>query len=135
MKDVSGWFSVSMHAVGSICIFLSTARAQVNLDKADPERATAAVILDQPVHDIRLGNRKHERVSSIATSGNGKEIYIAWYTGAADEGPGNYVTLAVSLDNGRTWLEDQLVVYPKKSSTRFFDPALWRDKHGQVWLF
>jgi hypothetical protein len=45
------------------------------------------------------------------------------------------VTLAVSLDKGKTWKNDQLVVFPKDSATRFYDPVLWRDKNGKVWLF
>lgn len=109
--------------------------AQPDLNRTDTRRATAGIILEQPINDPRIKNRQHEMVSSIAASADGKQLFLVWYTGGKGEGPGNYVTLAVSLDNGKTWKNDQLVVYPKDSSTRFFDPVLWRDKTGQVWLF
>lgn len=110
-------------------------RAQLDLTKSDPERAGAAIILEQPVNDPRIQNRQHELVSSIAASADGKQLFLVWYTGGKGEGPGNYVTMAVSLDNGRTWKNDQLVIYPKEPTSRFFDPVLWRDKNNQIWLF
>jgi hypothetical protein len=129
-------FAKTLTFLGTLTIvFTNSATGQVDLNKTDPQRASAAIILEQPLDDPRVKNRQHELVSSIATSGDGKEIFIAWYTGGKGEGPGNYVTLAVSLDNGKTWKNDQLVVYPKEPATRFFDPVLWRDKNGKVWLF
>ncbi|WP_138475483.1 sialidase family protein [Dyadobacter bucti] len=109
--------------------------AQVDLTKSDPGRAGAAIILEQPANDPRIQNRQHELVSSIAASADGKQLFLVWYTGGKGEGPGNYVTMAVSLDNGKTWKNDQLVIYPKEPTSRFFDPVLWRDKYDQVWLF
>ena len=109
--------------------------AQEDLNKTDKIRATGAVILEQPVNDDRIKNRQHERVPSLVTSQDGKVIYVVWYSGGKEEGPGNYATLAVSTDGGQTWKNDQLVVFPKAPSTRVYDAALWRDKSGQVWLF
>lgn len=109
--------------------------AQEDLNKTDKIRATGAVILEQPVNDDRIKNRQHERVPSLVTSQDGKVIYVVWYSGGKEEGPGNYATLAVSTDGGQTWKNDQLVVFPKEPSTRVYDAALWRDKSGQVWLF
>lgn len=103
--------------------------------KDEKDRASAALILKQPQNDSRISNRQHQRVSSIACTANGKEIYIAWYSGGKKEERGNYVTLSVSLDAGVTWKHDQIVVFPKKPSTRFYDPVLWRDKYDQIWLF
>lgn len=109
--------------------------AQVDLNKTDKARATGAIILEQPVNDERIKNRQHERVPSLVTSEDGKVIYVVWYSGGKEEGPGNYATLAVSTDGGKTWKNDQLVVFPKVPSTRVYDATLWRDKSGQVWLF
>ena len=132
LSSVSKWL---VYGVLGMSVFSKPATAQIDLNKTEPERASAAIILEQPVNDARIKNRQHELVSSIAASADGKQIFIAWYTGGKGEGPGNYVTLAVSLDNGKTWKNDQLVVYPKEATTRFFDPVLWRDKNGKVWLF
>ena len=107
-------------------------------DKSLPYNARAdqtAIFLQKPHQDPRIKNRKFEQVPAIAGTANGKQLFVAWYSGGDAPGPGNYVTVAVSLDNGKTWLNDQLVVYPAQPTTRIFDPGLWRDKHGQIWLF
>jgi len=85
--------------------------------------------------DPRLAERNFEQVPAIGTSADGKQIFVAWYSGGSAPGPGNFVTLSVSQDAGETWLNDQLAVYPNLPEYRFFDPAFWRDKNGQLHLF
>lgn len=85
--------------------------------------------------DSTTAIRNFEQVPAIAASADGKVIYVAWYTGGAVPGPGNFVTVSTSTDQGKTWVKDQLIVYPKSPSTRIFDPALWRDYSGQVRLY
>lgn len=114
---------------------IALAQAQEDLARQNPERASVATILQKAGKDTRVGNRQHELVPSIASSADGKVLYLAWYTGGPGEGPGNYVTLSVSTDHGNTWKNDELVVYPKTIPYRFYDPALWRDPFGQVWLY
>ena len=58
-----------------------------------------------------------------------------WYSGGGDEGPDNYVTLAKSSDGGQTWQEPILVIDPKLEGVRAFDPAIWCDPLGRLWLF
>jgi len=94
-----------------------------------------AIFLQKPSNDPRITNRKFEQVPSVAATADGKQLFVAWYSGGEAPGPGNYVTVAVSLDYGKTWLNDQLIVYPALATTRIFDPGLWRDKDGQIWLF
>lgn len=117
-----------------------------DLQESDLKRAAPSIILQQPPADHpRLQNIGYNGVPSIATSLDGKTIYIAYYLGwvsptppylPGGEGPGNCVTLSVSNDYGKSWKNNQLVICPEKDSVnRFFDPALWRDKNGQVWLF
>jgi len=97
----------------------------------DPE----ALFLQNAGNDPRMLNRSWEGIPSIGATDNGKEIYVAWYSGGKGEGPGNYVTVAFSPDNARSWKRDALVVYPADTSRiRMYDPALWRDKSGTVRL-
>ncbi|WP_461484863.1 sialidase family protein, partial [Pedobacter sp.] len=77
----------------------------------------------------------HELVPSIASSKDGKQLYIAWYTGGPGEGHGNYVTMAVSTNGGKNWKNDELVIYPKDTTARFFDPVLWTAPDDKIWLF
>jgi hypothetical protein len=85
--------------------------------------------------DVRIKNRAFEQVPSVGVSADGKQIFVAWYSGGLAPGPGNYVTVSLSLNAGRNWLNDKLVVYPKNQSYRFFDPLIWRDNQGEIHLF
>ena len=85
--------------------------------------------------DSAISHRKFEQVPAIAASADGNVLYVAWYSGGESPGPGNFVTVSTSTDKGKTWVNDQLVVYPKSPSDRIFDPTLWRDHKGQVRLY
>ncbi|MBS1565608.1 MAG: exo-alpha-sialidase [Bacteroidetes bacterium] len=80
-------------------------------------------------------NRSWEGIPSIGATDNGSELYVAWYSGGKGEGPGNYVTVALSRNRANDWQRDALVVYPKDTTkVRMYDPGLWRDKYGVVRL-
>jgi len=100
----------------------------------DNDASAIAEFINDP-EDSRLKDRKFEQVPAVGATADGKHIFVAWYSGGAAPGPGNYVTLSVSQDSGNTWLNDQLVVYPSDQSYRLFDPAIWRDNTGKVHLF
>jgi hypothetical protein len=98
------------------------------------KESTVFELISNP-DDFRIKNRNFEQVPTIAASADGKQVFVAWYSGGPAPGPGNYVTLSLSLDSGKNWLNDRLVVYPKNQSHRFFDPMLWRDNQGTIRLF
>ena len=100
----------------------------------DKDASAIAEFISDP-EDSRLKDRKFEQVPAVGATADGKQVFVAWYSGGAVPGPGNYVTLSVSQDSGNTWLNDQLVVYPTDQSYRLFDPAIWRDNTGKVYLF
>ena len=97
----------------------------------DPE----AIFLQNAAADPRMLHRSWEGIPSVGASANGKEIYVAWYSGGAGEGPGNYITVAFSKNKAVSWKKDALVIYPRDTSrVRMYDPGLWRDKFGTIWL-
>ncbi|WP_443939716.1 sialidase family protein [Pedobacter sp. MW01-1-1] len=77
--------------------------------------------------------RSWQGIPSIQIS-EGGVLFLVWYTGGPDEEPGNYLTLSVSKNKGLTWTKNALIVNPTKSNVRFFDPVLWKDKFGNVFL-
>lgn len=103
--------------------------------QSDHSSSLVADFRVSPQGDSIISNRKFEQVPAIAASVSGNILYVAWYSGGAAPGPGNFVTVSTSTDKGETWVNDQLVVYPKSPSSRIFDPALWRDDKGQVRLY
>lgn len=109
-----------------------------NIDQGqliENDTSSPAIFLVDADADPRVKDRHYEQVPAIAATADGSAIYVAWYTGGQTPGPGNFVTVSVSLDKGKSWLNDQLVVFPKEPSNRIFDPALWRDKDGKLHLF
>jgi len=64
----------------------------------------------------------------------GGRLWATWYGGGPGEGPENYVMLATSGDDGRSWSKVQLVIDPPGEG-RAFDPCLWHDPSGRLWLF
>lgn len=119
----------------SLFLFLGCTLTKENNIAKQSQRSISDFELISNPDDIRIKNRKFEQVPSIAASLDGKQIYVAWYSGGPAPGPGNYITLSLSLDQGNNWLNDQLAIYPKNQSDRFFDPLLWRDNKARINIF
>ena len=100
--------------------------------KADASKFEGAMLVNQDTA-YTFQSRVWQGIPSVTVARNGY-IYAAWYSGTAKEGPGNYVIVQVSTDNGQTWKENALIVTPTNSKVRFFDPSLWTDKNGNVLL-
>ncbi len=80
-------------------------------------------------------SRKFTGISSMAVSPGGR-LWVTWYAGITPgEDENNYVTVATSEDNGTTW-EEVLVIDPDgKGPVRTFDPEIWIDPAGKLWVF
>lgn len=79
--------------------------------------------------------RIFQGIPGIELASNGR-LWAVWYAGGPDEpgeGPGNYVVLATSKD-GSTWSQPRLVIDPP-GPVRAYDPCLWHDPQGRLWLF
>lgn len=62
-------------------------------------------------------------------------LWAAWYGGGIDEDQHNSIFLSTSGDDGRSW-QPVLVLDPDGAEPlRAFDPCLWRDPTGKLWLF
>ena len=70
---------------------------------------------------------------AVAVAPKGR-IWVAIMTGGRDECNLNYVDLLTSGDGGRTWSEPKLAL-DIDGPLRTFDPAMWTDPEGRVWLF
>jgi predicted neuraminidase len=80
--------------------------------------------------------RAFQGIPSIERAANGR-LWAVWYAGGADEpgeGAGNYVLLSTSGDDGQTWSGPRLVIDPP-GPVRAYDPCLWHDPLGRLWLF
>ena len=93
-----------------------------------------AVPVTQSTEKHRRGVRVFQGIPSFTISPKGR-FFCCWYSGGTDEGPQNYVTVAVSDDKGCTWRESVAIVDPPGDNIRAFDAAMWTDPLGRVHLF
>ncbi|MFA6287235.1 MAG: sialidase family protein [Opitutaceae bacterium] len=77
-------------------------------------------------------NRRWQGISGIERTASGR-LYATWYTGGAGEGPENHVLVVQSEDDGLSWSEPVLVIDPP-GVVRAYDPVLWIDPLGRLWL-
>lgn len=77
--------------------------------------------------------RRFQGIPGLERSLNGR-LWAVWYAGGDDEGPQNFVLVVTSGDDGKTWSGPKLVIDPP-GNVRAFDPTLWLDPTGRLWLF
>jgi predicted neuraminidase len=93
----------------------------------------APVINTAPGPEYGDDTRAFQGIPGMERMANGR-LWATWYGGGTNEGPANYVMLVTSADDGATWSDLKLVIDPP-GDVRAFDPCLWRDPDGKLWLF
>lgn len=77
--------------------------------------------------------RIFQGIPGIERARNGR-LWALWYSGGPGEGPENFVLLVTSGDDGKSWSGPKLAIDPP-GQVRAFDPCLWHDPMGRLWLF
>lgn len=87
--------------------------------------------------DATFNTRKWQGIPSIARAG--VRLWCTFYGGVMSgggEGPGNFVIVSYSDDDGDTWIEHMYIAYGNELTTkRVFDPQIWLDPEGVLWVF
>lgn len=82
-----------------------------------------------------LEHRQLQMVSSLAVSEKGR-LWVTWYAGPTPgEDKNNYVVVATSGDDGKTWQELFIIDPDGEGDVRAFDPEIWFDPQGRLWVF
>jgi predicted neuraminidase len=82
-------------------------------------------------------DRRFQGIPGVEVFDNGR-LWAVWFGGGHGEDCDNYVILATSSDNGLTWKEKIHIDYTDSemgAKLRSFDPAIWRDPLGRMWVF
>ncbi|TSA29511.1 MAG: exo-alpha-sialidase [Verrucomicrobiaceae bacterium] len=78
--------------------------------------------------------RMFQGIPGIERAANGR-LWATWYGGGVTEDKNNYILLHTSGDDGKSW-QRVLVLDPDGTGpVRPFDPCLWIDPDGKLWLF
>jgi predicted neuraminidase len=72
-------------------------------------------------------------IPSIARLPGGR-LFVSYYGGDADEGGLNHCALVTSDDDGETWSKPILVI-DAPGDKRAYDPVVWLDPKGRLWMF
>lgn len=106
---------------------------QLEQQEYDPDLALTVVRpASSPGEKYAASSRKFQGIPAIERASGGR-LWAAYYSGGDGEGPDNYVVLVHSGDDGRTWSAPALVIDPP-GKVRAFDPCLWIDPLGRLWL-
>ncbi len=80
-------------------------------------------------------NRRWQGMPAMERTKKGR-LYGVFYSGGATEGLGNFVIVAISDDDGKTWLDPAMILrHPDLEGMRLFDPNVWQDPLGRLWIF
>lgn len=77
-------------------------------------------------------NRAFQGIPGIE-GGPGGRLWVTWYGGGTGEGVENAVFLATRESPQTSW--ETVLVVDTPGDVRCFDPCLWRDPRGHLWLF
>ena len=79
------------------------------------------------------GSRQWQGIPGIERAANGR-LWCTFYTGGPQEPhPDNRILLTTSADDGRTWSDPETIV-AFDGAARAYDPTLWHDPQGRLWL-
>ncbi len=107
--------------------------AQVSA-QADGARLPPKVVTS-PGTEYADEGRCFQGIPGIERAANGR-LWATWYGGGFGEDKYNYVMLATSSDDGKTWSRPKLIIDPDGDGPcRAYDPCLWHDPQGRLWLF
>jgi predicted neuraminidase len=80
------------------------------------------------------GSRQWQGIPAIERSDNGR-LWCAFFSGGPKEpDPANSIFITTSNDDGASWCVPRVII-DATGSTRAYDPALWHDPQGRLWLF
>lgn len=121
-------------SIGLVLILALAASALAD-GLSDPVAAAAPAVIAPPGPEYADAVRMFQGIPGIERAANGR-LWATWYGGGVTEDHHNYVLLATSGDDGHAWSGVKLIVDPDRDGpVRAFDPCLWHDPQGRLWLF
>lgn len=82
----------------------------------------------------RYSSRWFQGIPGIEILPDGRIVVCCYGNTLQGEGPGNYVILLISSDNGNSWHEI-LNILPPDEISRTYDPVVWLAPDKKLWLF
>lgn len=109
---------------------ISTTTLSVTEAGISSDSTSKTVFLYDQTNNSNYATHSYQGCPSIGFSGD--TYFAAWQSGGKGEQPGNYITVAVSTDAGKNWLQHKLIISSNNPDVRHFDPMFWHDKAGNL---
>lgn len=97
------------------------------------EMQSAQVIWRPDRPEYQPTNRHWQGIASMEACAG--KLFVVFYSGGVTEQNGNFIVLATSGDGGASFCDPALVVAHADPNMRLFDPNVWLDPLGRLWLF
>ena len=130
MKAIKNIQFLQINLILLYCLWVPTGLAF----DTPPDSLTPPLVISPIPKEYEDENRGFQGIPSMTLAPNGR-IWACWYTGGIGEGEDNYVVLVSSDDRGQTWTKPLLAVAIPNAPIRTYDPSMWTDPNGRVWLF
>jgi predicted neuraminidase len=131
------WKTTGLLAVLLITVVLAPQARAVSpmVSVSETNAAVMPAVPDfSPGPDYADSARMFQGIPGIERAANGR-LWATWYGGGVTEDAHNYILLFTSGDGGASW-QQVLVLDPDGAGpVRAFDPCLWIDPSGKLWLF
>jgi predicted neuraminidase len=126
VTEYSTWIPVIGHSFYSPCSMIL-----IRADKVS-ERNTL-MRRKETIISIRQSGNKWQGIPGIERTSGGR-LFVSWFSGGNKEPESeNKVYLQISDDDGKTFSEPEVIADPP-GLARAFDPTLWIDPRGVLWL-
>ena len=99
----------------------------------DPALAPAHIFIQPNEERFKDTYRRWQGIPSIEVTSHGR-IFVNFYSGQDAEVGGNIMILCISDDQGKTFRSCAAVVEHPDPSCRIYDPNLWIDPLGRLWM-
>ena len=134
MTETHRAYGVVMQVVLLMLVWASVSCAFGDPPVSD-ESPVAPPINLAPGSEYADAARQFQGIPGIERAANGR-LWATWYGGGVTEDQHNYIMLVTSGDDGRHWSPLKMVIDPDRDGPiRAYDPCLWHDPQGRLWLF
>lgn len=94
----------------------------------------AKLYLKHHFPEYLTAGRRWQGIPSLEKTAGGR-LFVCWYSGGVTEEPGNVIVCEKSDDDGKTFTDGLILVKHDDPAVRCFDPTVWIDPRGRLWLF
>jgi hypothetical protein len=119
----------------SVLLFVVLVAPLLAAGPSDPAAGAPPTVQFTPGPEYADAVRMFQGIPGMERAASGR-LWATWYGGGVTEDQHNYVMLVTSGDDGQTWSSLKAVLDPDRAGpVRAFDPCLWHDPQGRLWLF